>query len=345
MRRSLILLILPLALVAAPRFTARKTTDQAVDIVRLEDSARGVEVSVVPSIGNRAYELKVHGKNLLYFPKEIAAFKESGGRGFNGVPFLAPWGNRIAGGGFWANGKRYAFNPALGNLNISPNGIAIHGMLTASPLWEVTEVAANSTSAHVTSRLEFWRYPELMANWPFAHAYEMTYTLTESGLEVTTSIKNLSAEPMPVVIGYHPYFNIPDVPRYEWSIHIPARKHVEMDSDLVATGEMTDSRLTDEVSLKERTFDDGYTDLSRDAAGFAIFSVRAADKKIEVVYGPKYKVALVFAPPKQNFLCFEPMAAITNAVNLAHEGKYDQLQSVAANATWKESFWVRFAGF
>ena len=36
------------------------------------------------------------------------------------------------------------------------NGIAIHGMLTASPLWQVTEAAADAQSAHVTSRLEFW---------------------------------------------------------------------------------------------------------------------------------------------------------------------------------------------
>jgi aldose 1-epimerase len=184
-----------------------------------------------------------------------------------------------------------------------------------------------------------------MANWPFAHEYELTYTLSATGLEVTTIIKNLSAEPMPIVIGFHPYFNIPDVPRSEWSAHIPARKHVEMDSNLVATGAMTDSGLPDQVSLRDHTFDDGYTDLVRDTAGLATFSVQAAGKKIEVVYGPNYKVGLVYAPPNQNFICFEPMAAITNGINLAHDGKYDELQTVAPNAVWQGSFWIRFSGF
>jgi len=345
MRRYFVLLILPVAIAAAPRFTAHKTADHGIEIVRLADTGHGVELSVVPSIGNRAYELKVHGKNLLYFPSDLEAFQKSGGRGMNAIPFLAPWGNRIPGGGFWANGERYTFNTGLHNLSVNAKGVAIHGMLTASSLWEVTDVRADRKSAHVTSRLQFWRYPDLMANWPFAHEYEMTYTLTESGLQVTIAIKNLSTKPMPIAIGFHPYFQIPDAPRAEWSAHVPARKHVEMDSELVATGEMTDSGLADQVSLKDHKFDDGYTDLTRDSSGHATFSVQAGNKKIEVVFGPNYKVAIVYSPAGQNFICFEPMAAITNGVNLAHDGKYNELQTVAANAVWQESFWVHSSGF
>jgi aldose 1-epimerase len=323
---------------SAPHFTAEKATDHGIEVIRLTDTAHHVEAAIAPSIGNRAYELKVNGKNLLYAPTELAA------RAFNGIPFLAPWGNRIPGGGFWANGKRYNFNFGLNNLSLN-KGIAIHGLLQTSPLWEVTDLGANQTSAYVTARLQFWRYPDLMANWPFAHEYLMTYTLTASGLAVSTTIKNLGAEPMPVVIGFHPYFNMPDVPRAECTIHIAAKKHVEMDSDLVATGAFTDVAFPDQVSLKDHTFDDGFTALTRGADGTATFSLQSGSKKIEVVYGPKYSVALVFAPPGQNFVCFEPMAGITNAVNLAHEGKYKDLQTVAPNATWRETFAIRFSGF
>ena len=200
MRRYLILLALPVVTFAATRYTAEKTTDHGVEVVRLTDAARGVEVSIVPTIGNRAYELKVHGKNLLYFPlPDLAAFKDSRQPGLNGIPFLAPWANRIAGGGFWADGKRYLFNSGLGTVRVDPDGIAIHGMLTSSPLWEVTDVRADGKSAHVTSRLPFWKYPELMANWPFAHEYEMTYNLADGVLQVSTTVKNLSVKAMPVV--------------------------------------------------------------------------------------------------------------------------------------------------
>jgi aldose 1-epimerase len=184
-----------------------------------------------------------------------------------------------------------------------------------------------------------------MANWPFAHEYEMTYTLTDGDLKVSTMVRNLSTEAMPIVLGFHPYFNIPDVPRTESTVHIAARKHVETDARLVATGAFTPSNLPDEVSLKEHTFDDGFTDLVRDTEGRATFSVQAGDKKIQVVYGPKYQVAIVYAPPGQNYICFEPMTAITDGINLAHDGKYSELQTVAPGATWQESFWVRFSGF
>src|SRR5437588_12717203 len=135
----------PIVAKGAGNYTAVKTTDHGVEVVRLSDAARGVEVSIVPSVGHRAYEMKVHGKNILYFPPpDVGALKSEGGRGLNGIPFLAPWANRMAGGGFWANGKRYVFNSDLGTLRPGQNGIAIHGMLTASPLWQVTEAAADA---------------------------------------------------------------------------------------------------------------------------------------------------------------------------------------------------------
>ena len=346
MTRKLIMLLLPGLLSAAANYTAEKATDNGVDIVRLTDAARGVEVSIVPSVGNRAYQFKVHGKNVLYFPlPNLTALRNAGGRTLNGVPFLAPWANRIAGAGFWANGKRYTFNSDLGSVRLDHDGIAIHGMLSSSPLWQVTQVKADRRSARVTSRLAFWKYPELMANWPFAHEYEMTYTLADGVLQVTTEVTNLSAEAMPVVLGFHPYFQIPDTPRSAASAHLPVRMHVETDSTLVATGQLTPVQMPEQVSLKDHTFDDGFTDLVRGADGNATFSVQAGSRKIEIIYGPKYQVAVIYAPPHQNYICFEPMAAITNGINLAHDGKYPALQSVAPGGSWRESFWIRPTGF
>jgi aldose 1-epimerase len=341
--------LLPVALVVLPamalaqNYKAQKTTDHGVDIVRLTDAAHGVEVSVAPGIGNRAYEMKVHGKNVLYLgAADVGELKAK--PGLSGVPFLAPWANRMADGGFWANGKKYTFNSGLGSMRVPPNGVAIHGMLASSALWEVTEVKADGKSAHVTSRLEFWKYPELMANWPFAHEYEMTYKLSNGELEVITTVINRSAEAMPLAIGYHPYFNLPDVPRDQAVAHIPAKSAVVTDDRLVATGELKPLDLVDPTPLKDRTFDHGFTDLIRDRDGKATFYVEGGGKKIEVVYGPKWIVGVVWEPAKQNFICFEPMASITNGVNLAHDGKYPQLQMVAPGATWTESFWIRTSG-
>ena len=122
--------------------------------------------------------------------------------------------------------------------------------------------------------------------------------------------------------------------------HIPARLHVETDSKLVATGETMPVDFPERGSLADHRFDDGFTGLTG-----RVFYVEARGKRIEVEFGPKYTVAIVYAPPGQDFICFEPMSAITNGINLAHEGKYAGLQTVAAGGRWSESFWVRTKGF
>ena len=339
-------LVFPLVAFSAPRYTAERIVDHGLEIVRLTDSTRAEEVSILPSYGNRAYEFKVHGKNLLYDPfPNPAELKQDEKKGLNGIPFLAPWANRIGGGGFWANGKHYLFNPAFDNLRMSPDQIAIHGLLTSWPLWEVEEAKADAQSAHVTSRLIFWKYPELMVNWPFAHEYRMTYSLHEGALEVRTEVINRSSEPMPITLGFHPYFNLPGTPRAEAIARIPARKHIDTDKKLLATGVTSPNLLTGEVSLRDHKLDDGFTDLIRDKNGYATFSLEAGPKKIQVVYGPQYQVGLVFSPPGKEFVCFEPMTAITNALNLAQEGKYKDLKSVPPNGKWVESFWIRYEGF
>ncbi len=200
-------LVLPVVAVGAPRYTAEKLVDHGVEIIRLTDSVRSEQVSMVPSYGNRAYEFKVHGKNLLYDPFPTpAALKQDPMKGLNGVPFLAPWANRIGGGSFWANGKEYFFNPGFDNLRISPDKIAIHGLLTSWPDWQIEELKADEQSAHVTSRLAFWKYPQLMVNWPFAHEYRMTYSLHDGALEVRTEVINRSSEAMPITSGLSPLF-------------------------------------------------------------------------------------------------------------------------------------------
>jgi aldose 1-epimerase len=324
-------------------YTARLADDNGVPTVHLADAAHGVEVSTIPSFANRAYEMRVKGENILHFPFDSPAAATSA-RQLNGIPFLAPWANRMT-DGFHANGKHYGFNKDLEWVRLDANGISIHGVLWKSPFWEVTDVDADENSAHVTSRLEFWKHPDLMANWPFAHNYEMTYRLAGGVLEISVTVTNLSTDPMPIAVGFHPYFTLPGVPIEEAVAQMPVRRHVETDSRLVATGETAPVGFTNPVSLKDNHFDDGFTDLIKGSDGRTVFSVEGRGRKIEVVFGPRYQVAVVFSPPGQNYVCFEPMSAVTNGINLAYEGKYPELQTVPADGRWQESFWVRPSGF
>jgi len=265
-----LILLLGLSFVAlAQDYKAERTTDHGIPVVRLADPEHGVEVAIVPSVGNTAYELNVHGKNILYFPyADVSEFQKK--PQLSGIPFLAPWANRLNEQDFWANGKKYALDMNLGNVNVD-GANPIHGLLASSPYWQVISVAADKRSARTTSRLEFWRYPELMAQWPFAHEYEMTYILKDGVLEVRVTVTNVSNVPMPVAIGFHPYYRIPDVARDEWTGHIPARRRVVADNRLIPTGEYSAMDIPETFPLRGRTLDDGFIDLQRDADGRAVF--------------------------------------------------------------------------
>lgn len=336
-------LVLPIVTEAA-NYSAKKSTADGVEIVQLADRAHATEVSIVPSIGNIAYAMTVHGKNILWSPfKSLAEMKAN--PALCGVPFLEPWANRLDQDAFYANGRKYLLNADLGNLRRDPNQKPIHGLLLFSPYWKVTRLEGGDHAARVTSRLEFWRYPELMAQFPFAHSVEMTYKLAGGTLEVETLLENQSSDPMPVGVGYHPYFQVPDTPRDQCKVHVAAREHLELSELLIPTGERTPVTYPDPVSLATTQLDDVFSHLVRGKDERAEFWVEGGGKRISVVYGPKYTVAVIYAPPGKDFICFEPMSAITDAFNLAHSGVYKELQSIPPGGTWHESFWVVPSGF
>jgi aldose 1-epimerase len=312
----------------------------ATEVIRLSEAAGEVEVSIAPSIGNMAFEMKVRGRNILSFPfPTLEEMRDA--HALCAIPFLAPWANRIDGDAYWANGKKCHLNPDLGNLRRDAHGLPIHGLLNHSPLWKVIDRGP----ARLSSRIEFWRHPDLMAQFPFAHDLTMTHRLSNGELEVETVIENHAAEPMPVAVGYHPYFRLHDSPRDDWRAHIAARDHVILNDRLTPTGAVEPVGLSDPHPLRSAPLDDVFTTLVRDTDGRARFWVEGAKERITVAYGPKYTVAVVFAPPGKDFICFEPMSAVTNAFNLAHEGAYDGLQTVPPGGTWKESFWISTSNF
>lgn len=61
---------------------------------------------------------------------------------------------------------------------------------------------------------------------------------------------------MPLLVGFHPSYRIPDIPRDEWVAHIPARQRVVADERLIPTGELKPMDLPSPLPLKGRTLDD-----------------------------------------------------------------------------------------
>jgi hypothetical protein len=171
----------------AQPYSARRTDD----VVQLEDARSATVVSILPGVGNIAFSMKVKGHEVLRWPYEsVEQFKSR--PGLSGIPFVGPWANRLDEQAFYANGKRYAFDMDIGNIR---GATPIHGFLTTNDKWQVVELRSDAASAWVTSRLEFFRQPAWMKQWPFAHTVELTYRLKNGELEVHTAIAKCERRP------------------------------------------------------------------------------------------------------------------------------------------------------
>jgi aldose 1-epimerase len=366
--------ILLITLMSLPLNAQQYASRRNGDVVQLEDARAQIVVSIIPSVGNTAFEMTVKGQNVLRFPyRSVEEFKAK--PGLSGIPFLSPWANRLDELAFYASGKRYAFDMDLGNVRGPVPG---HGFLS-SAAWDVVEAKADAHSAWVTSRLDFYKQPMWMKQFPFAHTAEMTYRLQDGVLEVQTRVANLAAEPMPVSFGYHPFYQLTDSPRDEWTITIPARTRWLLAPVKMPTGETEPAEKMlpgGRGALKDLDLDDVFSDLVRDPRGRAMITLKGRSQQLDIQLGPNFRSLVMYspnpsgtglgsnslrnpnAPPPSrgtpapqnplatsNFICFEPMTGITNALNLAHKGVYKELQYIQPGGVWQESFWIKPSGF
>jgi aldose 1-epimerase len=335
----------------------RYRTQQSGDVVRLVDTASKTTVAICPAFGNNAFEMLVNGVDILWRPYESVDDFKSRGQGRGGIPFLAPWANRLDDTAFYANGRRFPFDMDIGNIR---GPVPIHGLLMRTDRWRVVDLRGDDNESSVTSRLEFFRAPLWMKQFPFAHVIDMTHRLVDGALEVITRIENQSADPLPVSVGFHPYFRLTDSPRVQWSIGIGARTRWLLSDAKLPTGEVEPIERTFDkpgaVSLKSQDLDHVFSDLVRDDTGSATLSLRGSRQHVRVELGSKFRAAVVYAPQptprvaddapfRGDFVCLEPMAGITNAMNLAHRGVYKDLQYIAPGQTWEERFRITAEGF
>jgi aldose 1-epimerase len=292
---ALTIALLPSVASAQARYFAKQTAD----IVQLRDTRTDTVVSVMVPLG-QAYEMVVKGQNLIR--TTFSSVDEFRARpGLNGIPLLAPFANRLDEQAFYANGKKYNFDMELGNVR---GAIPIHGYLTGAKDWKLVEAKADGKAAWVTTKLDFYRNPQWMKQFPFAHTLEMTYRLEDGVLEVRTKIENLSTEPMPVAIGFHPYFQLTDSTRADWTLSIAAKTQWLLADNKIPSGEtqpiekfFPDPKA---VPLKDFDLDHVFGDLERDAQGRAVMSVKGKTQQLDVILGPNYRSIVLYSPNPAN---------------------------------------------
>jgi galactose mutarotase-like enzyme len=161
----------------------------------------------------------------------------------------------------------------------------------------------------LTAELDYAARPGLLATFPFPHLLELDITLADRTLTVKTTVTATTGSRVPLCFGFHPYLQLPDVPRAQWQMETPAMRFRPVNAWGIPTGEMEPHEATSEL-LGDKFFDDGYDDVKPGS----IFAVSGGNRRIEVHFDEGYPAAQVFAPGDDDVVCFEPMAAPTDSL-------------------------------
>jgi aldose 1-epimerase len=271
-----------------------------------------LQATFAPDAGMVCCSLRDRRGELLAQRDGVRAYAERGKT--MGVPLLYPWANRLAGFGYPTGHGEVRLSPDDPLLMRDEHGLPIHGVLPGSLPWELDEGAGGGERLRARLR---WRAPELLAIFPYEHELELSASVAAATLLVETRVRAGASEAVPVSFGFHPYLSLGDADRRGWEVELPVSRRLTLDERMIPTGasEPFDRRR---FLLGDGAWDDAFAGVteppvfkvSADGGGARGATARAIE--LELRHGFPY--AQLYAPAGEDFVCFEPMTAPTDAL-------------------------------
>lgn len=276
--------------------------------IELRDPFTNLTATVHPHAGMLISSLRAGEVELLGQRRGLEAYLRDGKT--MGIPLLYPWANRLGREQFEVAGVALDLRGDHPGLRRDPNGLPIHGLLAAHPGWIVEERpgAEPGSGAQLVASLDFGDHPDLLAAFPFPHVVRYSIGLVDLRLQLTIAVTPTGDVPVPVAHGLHPYLTIPGVPRAQWQVERPALERLLLDERGLPTGAVLKAPAW-RGTLDDRTFDDAYAGTTPDP-----FAVAGGGYRISTTFSSGFPAAQVFAPADDDVICFEPMAASTDAL-------------------------------
>lgn len=242
----------------------------------------------------------------------------AGNKAFSfGGAILAPYANRIRGRDVpgareieaKAGGRTVRLPRNWGGKAPGAAQYAMHGLILETP------VAWEQTAPHsVTGRLDAGDFG---GRWLSRSALTFEWRLQGGALVLAVAVHNAGDEPLPIGLGWHPYFAIPSGQRGQARLRLPAAQRVEVDDydQVLPTGRLLptagssyDFNGPDGRALGELYLDDCFTELVReDGQAMVELIDPAADLGLRIAWRtPQVQAVQVYAPPGEAFAAIEP---------------------------------------
>lgn len=278
--------------------------ERRYEAVTIHSAGGETVASFVPALNLVCCSLVHRGTERLAMRRGLEAYGELGKT--MGIPLLYPWANRLDRFGYEAAGQRVSLPQGDERIPLDGRGLPIHGVLPSLLRWELLDPPASDALA---ARLS-WSAPKLLELFPYRHEVLREVRLSDGELVMITVVRANGGDPVPVSFGYHPYLRVGSAPRDSWELELGAHRRLRLDERGIPTGER---EPVTEPRMKLGTED---WDVPFDAVDPpARFSVWAGELEMSVTFRAGYKFAQLFAPAEEQFICFEPMTAASDALN------------------------------
>jgi len=308
-------------------YTVRESTFLSHKAYHLSGSDSPLRAVILPGVGSNLislhYQMCDGPGEWIPVLREPADPQELAGnpRGY-GFPVLVP-PSRIKDAVFIYNGREYVFPKNENGTN------HIHG-LVYSKEWTVEDASAGDDCAEVITSFDAGDYDDVMDAFHHRFKIRLSFRLTGNKIEIGATAENLSDDPMPFGIGYHPWFNVPLLPESSkpaCSIRLGAQKYWELD-ELYPTGRILDVSgkrdLRDWRSLDSLLLDDVFNQVEVDEQGKSTCEYRdegIGSRGVTVRFraGAPYAYWVIYTgrTTDSDFVCLEPYTWVPNAPNLS----------------------------
>jgi galactose mutarotase-like enzyme len=242
--------------------------------IELSDGAARAEI--VPARGAIVSRFEVGGTQVLYLDRATLEDSTKNVRG--GVPFLFPTAGRL-------QGDRYRGRE-----------MKQHGFARNMPFTVERRDARSLTLSLVAT-------DETRARFPFEFRVELAISLAGPELRIAQRYQNLGDERMPLHVGFHPYFFVPEADKSRVAIETHATRAFDnvQKRDVPFAGF---DFLRPEVDL--HLHDHG---LTRSALR------RPGAPTVEIEASAEFTQWVIWALAGKDFICVEPWTAPGNALN------------------------------
>ncbi|MQA11120.1 MAG: aldose epimerase [Pseudonocardiaceae bacterium] len=271
---------------------------------RLYELRHGHQRAVVAGVGATLLSWQVDGvEQLLTHDADVM------GEGYQGKTIL-PWPNRIDHGRYTFEGEELQVP-----INEPDRDTALHGLMSFVE-WEPVRHKGNSVT------LEYLLHPHY--GYPFQLAFQIVFTLDDSGLASTLVTRNVGEGPAPFGTANHAYIGAIDGTIDAMTLRLPASTYYQVNDRLIPTGSapVDGTKFDFRVGrpIGETVMDTAFTDLARESSGLAVarFS-RPGGETIELWMDEGYGYLQVYTDddpdehPPRSGIAVEPVTCAPNA--------------------------------